>query len=165
MRPWHTSYPPASRSSKGFNTGVLGKFLGHLPHLWPWLELEFKTLCHPFSFHSCSGWREVCFLLSTPHSSCYFSSPSGYLLLEISLQLLLSPHTWLYFSFKWLNVRGSAAEEFLFPRPVKSLIPSWISFSGNTAPRNMSRKLTNPTPMSFSGPTNPRMLRRGDLAE
>lgn len=130
--------------------------------IYPWLQLKSESLFHPFSFHSCSGWREVCSLLSTPHFLSYFSSPSGYILLEISLQLLFTPHTWLYISFKSLKIRGNATDEALFPRPGKSLIPCWISLPGNIAPRNMSSEFSYPTPISFSGPTGPRISGGGD---
>lgn len=154
MRLWHTAFPPASRSSKAFNTGVTWKLLGHMPHLWPWLELEFKSLCHRFSFHSVQD-EERFSPCSQLHTRPAIFPPQATFYWRYLCNCFYPPHTWLYFSFKCLNVRGSATDEVLFPRPVKSLIPSWISFSGNIAPRNMSRKLTNPIPMSFSGPTKP----------
>lgn len=153
MRPQHTACLPASGSSRNFNTGTLCKVLGRLPHLWARLELGFQSLFHPFSFHSCSGWREVHSLLSTPCLPSYFSSPSGHLLSEISLQLLFFPQICLYIFFKWLNIRRIAVDKALFPRPGKFLIPPWVSFPGSIVLRNMSNKLTYPTPISFSAST------------
>lgn len=51
-------------------------------------EAQIQEFISLFFISLLFGMKKVCSLLSSSHLPCYFSSPSGHLLLEISLQLL-----------------------------------------------------------------------------
>lgn len=93
--------------------------------------------------------KEVCSLLSSPHLPSYSSSPSGYLLLEISLQLLSFPQYLVVYFFQMEKRkrkccrRGFVSKDRQIFNSTVSLIP-WHYSTNN---------LTYPTPISFSGPT------------
>lgn len=92
MRPWHTACLPASGSSWGLLEG------SRPPAPFTALaEAQIQEFISLFFIPLLFRMKKVCSLLSSSHLPCYFSSPSGHLLLEISLQLLFPPYLVVYF--------------------------------------------------------------------
>lgn len=117
------------------------------PHLWPWRKLKFEFISLffiPLLFRM----KKVCSLLSSSHLPCYFSSPSGHLLLEISLQLLFPPYLVVYF-FQMAKCKRKCCRRGFISKD-RQIFNSTLTF---IPWQHSTKKLTHPTPISFSGPT------------
>lgn len=160
MRPWHWKRSACFWEQQRIQCQRL-RGGARQPALCPLLELEFQSLFHSFLFHACSGWKRFALCSQVHICPPIHLLPQATFYWRFLCNCFLSPNTWLYISFKWLNVRGNAADGVLFPRTGKPLIPPWVSFPGIIAPISSP----TPPPSLFQVPARRGTLRGGAVLD